>query len=300
VYGIALIYLAYGIRAIRWKIFLRPVKQTSAVGLVVPTIVGFTGLALLGRPGEFIRPYLISRKVGLSFSSQLAVWAVERIFDVGSFALILISAIFFARSTQEVLYYERFRLGGFILVGLVVVMTTGAAAVSWQGEALAKWIEVRFSHLPSHLGHRIAARIREFRDGLNTIHNLSSLIQLVVVSVAMWCMIGVAYWQVLLAYGPGPLNRPISQIPLLMASSMVGSLVQLPGVGGGSQLATISTLQHVFEAAPELAASCGILLWLVTFVSIVPLGLVLAHRERLSLRALSEKSQEAEAAELPL
>jgi uncharacterized protein (TIRG00374 family) len=301
VYGIALIYLAYGMRAIRWKIFLRPVKQTSTMGLVVPTIVGFTGLALLGRPGEFIRPYLISRKVGLSFSSQLAVWAVERIFDVGSFALILISAIFFARSTRNVLYYERFRLGGFILVGLVVVMTTGAGVVSWQGETLANWIEARFSHLASNVGHRIAARIREFRDGLNTIHNLSSLLQLLIVSLGMWCMIAVAYWEVMQSYGPGALNRPISQVPLLMASSMVGSLVQLPGVGGGSQLATISTLQHVFEAAPELAASCGILLWLITFVSVVPLGLILAHRERLSLRTLSTKSQEAEAAaELPL
>jgi len=78
---------------------------------------------------------------------------------------------------------------------------------------------------------------------------------------------------------------------LLMASSMIGSLVQLPGVGGGSQLATISTLQHVFGAPPELAASCGILLWMVTFMSIIPLGLVLAHRERLSIRRLSKESQ---------
>jgi hypothetical protein len=80
-----------------------------------------------------------------------------------------------------------------------------------------------------------------------------------------------------------------------MASSMVGSLVQLPGVGGGSQLATISTLQHVFGAAPELAASCGILLWLVTFFAVVPLGLILAHQSGLSLRKLSEQSQQAEA-----
>src|ERR1700738_1865216 len=40
IYGIALIYLAYGMRAIRWRIFLRPVRQTSASGLVVPTIFG--------------------------------------------------------------------------------------------------------------------------------------------------------------------------------------------------------------------------------------------------------------------
>jgi uncharacterized membrane protein YbhN (UPF0104 family) len=79
-----------------------------------------------------------------------------------------------------------------------------------------------------------------------------------------------------------------------MASSMIGSMVQLPGVGGGSQLATIATLQHVFRIPPELAASCGILLWLVTFMSVIPLGLILAHRERLSIRKLSEESHEDE------
>ena len=79
----------------------------------------------------------------------------------------------------------------------------------------------------------------------------------------------------------------ISKVFPLMGSSMVGSLIQLPGVGGGSQLGTISVLQHIFNVAHELAANCGILLWLVTFVSVVPAGLVLAQYERLSLRKLS-------------
>src|SRR5216684_1986401 len=84
--AIAYTYLGYGLRALRWRIFLRPVKKTTSVKLLAPTIIGFTGLALLGRPGEMIRPYLIGRKEGLTFSSQLAVWTVERIFDVGAFA----------------------------------------------------------------------------------------------------------------------------------------------------------------------------------------------------------------------
>jgi len=46
----------------------------------------------------------------------------------------------------------------------------------------------------------------------------------------------------------------------------------------------------------ELAASCGIMLWLVTFVAVIPLGLLLAHRERLSLRKLSAESHQAEEA----
>src|SRR6266478_9090443 len=93
-HGVALIYLAYVVRAIRWKIFLKPVRpEASAWSLVAPTIIGFTGLALLGRPGELIRPYLIARRQNLSFSSQLGVWAVERIFDFGAFTVLLVSAI---------------------------------------------------------------------------------------------------------------------------------------------------------------------------------------------------------------
>jgi hypothetical protein len=82
-----------------------------------------------------------------------------------------------------------------------------------------------------------------------------------------------------------------------MGASMIGSMVQLPGVGGGSQLATIATLEKVFDVPKELAASCGIMLWLVTFVAVVPVGLFLAHRERLSLRKLSQETAKAEETE---
>ena len=95
--GVALVYADYILRAVRWKILLRPVCEAKTSDLVAPTMIGFTGLALLGRPGEFIRPYLIARKQNLSMSSQLAVWTVERIFDTGAFALIMAVNILWSR-----------------------------------------------------------------------------------------------------------------------------------------------------------------------------------------------------------
>ena len=98
--GVALVYADYILRAMRWKIMLRPVcPEAKTADLVAPTMIGFAGLALLGRPGEFIRPYLISRKVNLSMASQLAVWTVERIFDMGAFALIMAVNILWSRDT---------------------------------------------------------------------------------------------------------------------------------------------------------------------------------------------------------
>jgi uncharacterized protein (TIRG00374 family) len=292
VHGVVLIYLAYAVRAFRWKIFLRPVRpQTSSASLIAPTIIGFTGLALLGRPGELIRPYLIARRQNLTFSSQLGVWAVERIFDLGAFTLLLVSAIFLAAGPRSLPFYGRFREGGFLLVGLVVAISAGAAAVHWKGEAIADWIERRFSHLAANLGHKIATRVREFRSGLNTIHNPLSLIVLVLLSILMWFMIIMAYQEVAHSYGVPILDIRRSQVLVLMGASMIGSMVQLPGIGGGSQLATIATLHRVFDVPPELAASCGIMLWLVTFVAVVPVGLLLSHHERLSLRKLSAETQ---------
>jgi hypothetical protein len=294
-HGIALIYLAYIVRAVRWKIFLRPIRpRASSTGLIAPTIIGFTGLALLGRPGELIRPYLIARRQNLTFSSQLAVWAVERIFDLGAFTILLVGAIFLAAGPRSLPFYDRFREGGFLLIALVVAISLGAVAIYWKGGFIADWIEGRFSHLAANLGHKIATRVREFRSGLNTIHNPLSLTALVALSLLMWFMIIMAYQEVAHSYGVAILNIHRSQVLVLMGASMIGSMVQLPGIGGGSQLATIATLQHVFDVPPELAASCGIMLWLVTFVAVVPVGLLLAHHERLSLRKLSEETAQAD------
>jgi glycosyltransferase 2 family protein len=301
-HGVALIYLAYFLRAVRWKIFLRPVrKEASIMGLLPPTLIGFTGLALLGRPGELIRPYLIARRERLSFASQVAVWTVERIFDIGGFTVLLVAAIFlpsklrtFAESApSEVRHW--IHLTGYGLIALVLGLLSATVVMSYRGNWIAQWVEDRFSHLAENLGHRIAQRVREFTVGLNTIHGPFAFLQLSAVSVLMWWVIALAYKEVTHAYGAPMHAMSTTKVLLLMGSSMVGSMVQLPGVGGGSQLATISALDHVFDIVPrELTVSCGIMLWLVTFVAVVPLGLLLAHRERLSLRKLSAESAKAE------
>jgi glycosyltransferase 2 family protein len=301
-YAIVLIYAAYTLRAVRWKIFLKPVRPSTTVAeMVSPTLVGFAGLALLGRAGEFIRPYLIARRTNLSFSSQLAVWAVERIFDVGAFAFLIVLAIFLPSALPSIPhpeYYARFREGGFFLIGLVVATTVAAVLIGRNTDGAARFVERRFSHLSSNFGHRLGQKVREFGRGLNTIHGPGSLLWLMLVSVGMWYIIALAYKAITHSYGVDALEIPLSQLLILMGASMAGSMLQLPAVGGGSQMATIATLSSVFDAPPEVAASCGILLWLVTFAAVVPLGLVLAHRERLSLRKLSAESHRAEEAEL--
>ena len=46
----------------------------------------------------------------------------------------------------------------------------------------------------------------------------------------------------------------------------------------------------------EVAVSCGMLIWVATFMSVIPMGLLLAHREQLSLRAVAAAEHDEEAA----
>jgi uncharacterized protein (TIRG00374 family) len=265
-HGILLIYLAYILRAVRWKIFLRPVRaDASILGLLPPTMIGFTALALLGRAGELIRPYLIARRQNLPFASQVAVWAVERIFDVGGFTVLMVAAIFlpsklrtFTRAAPPDVRHW-IHLTGYALIALVLGLLTGAVLTSYRGNRIAQWVEDRFSHLAENLGHRIAQKIREFTTGLNTIHGPWAFCQLSAVSVVMWWVIALAYKEVTHAYGLPMDAMSTTKVLLLMGSSMIGSMV-----------------------------------WLVTFVAVVPVGLLLSHHERLSLRKLSEEAEHAE------
>ena len=305
--GVALIFTVYYLRAVRWKILLRPVCQTTSLRLLAPNVIGFTGTALLGRPGEFIRPYLVARREGLTMASQMAVWTVERIFDMGAFGLIMAVNILlaesrlrelpgFQHSTHKVMgiqisAFMMFKLAGFIILGGVAVASLVAFAVHKNPGRSARFFERLFTPISKRLGHGVGQRVLAFGEGLNTLHDFKSFMQITGVSLLIWVVIGLAYVAVTHAYvDPKLSTMTLSSTLFLTAGSVAGGLLQLPMVGGGSRLATISILKNIFGVQPEIATSCGMMLWLVTFMSIIPVGAVMAHREHVSFVKLEEES----------
>ena len=276
--GILVIYFNYFLRATRWRVFLRSRQSVHAMDLVPAQIIGFTGLALLGRPGEFIRPYLIARKVNLSFASQLVVWTAERLCDMFSVATILALTLIIRPDFRHFFVLPHIRTKALIAVIAFFVLI---AAV------------LTFSH---GLRHKIKRLVTDLSRSVA--HDAISFVEIIGTSLIMWVLIAASYYFTLHSY-PALHGIHITDVPLIMGASTLGSVIQLPGVGGGSQLAVIGILSSpVFGLEHELAVSAGIMLWLVTFFSVTPTGLFLAHREKLSLTGLSKQSQaEEEAAE---
>jgi glycosyltransferase 2 family protein len=292
--GIALTYLSYCLRAVRWRIFLKPVCQTTTARLLGPQFIGFAGLALLGRAGEMIRPYIIAKKERLTFTSQMAVWGVERIFDMGSFG-VLLALSFLSPDLHALPFYHALREAAFALMALVAGLIAFVVVVRRSGERVANLLHNLLSGFAPKVAHHVREKVRSFSEGLKTIHDLNSALQLVALSVFIWVLIAFAYYSITHAYPGQPRTLTMPQQVVLMGSSMVGSMLQLPAVGGGSQLAAISMLHSGFGIEQELAVSCGMLIWAITFMAVIPTGLALARREHLSIRAVAEEEEKAAA-----
>ncbi|MGB6234601.1 MAG: hypothetical protein WBF46_14105, partial [Candidatus Acidiferrales bacterium] len=81
---------------------------------------------------------------------------------------------------------------------------------------------------------------------------------------------------------------------LVLAFTMVGSVVQLPTVGGGMQLSTFLVLSVIFGVENEPAAAIAIMIWIITFAAVTIVGLPLLIREGWSMGALRRLVREEE------
>ena len=292
--AILTIYAGYPLRAVRWAIFLRPSLPPHNLlrwwQLLPAQFIGFSTLAALGRIGELVRPYLISKRMNLTFASQVAVVAVERIFDLGAFALIFSLNLMLSPQLNNLPYHERFRQVGLTVAALTSVLITFVVAVRVAGPRVALLAQAIFGRFSTTMGEAAAEKVLAFRHGLNTIRGTRDFLQAAFFSLLLWLTIALAYIIVLRAF-PSPVHdMTVSYVLLLMGFSVVGSIVQLPGIGGGAQFLTIGALTVLFSIPKELASSAGLLVWVVTTMSVIPVGLLFAQIQHVSLRSVAHAS----------
>jgi len=294
--GVALIWFGYAIRAVRWELFLKPVRKVSPFSLLGTQVIGFTGVALLGRPADLVRPYLVAKRVQVTLSSQIAVYVVERMFDAGAMALIFSTALIFAPHDASLPHPELLRkiaFGG--LLGTAGLATL-AIMVRLSGKAVATGAEKALGTLSEKLGKSVGAKINAFRDGLDMLASLTDVAVAFLYSLCMWGAITAAYLMTTRAFVDSPplAGMTLARCMVLMAASMLVSTIQLPVIGWFTQIAAVAaTMQQFFAVRWEPALGCAAMLLAVSFLSVIPLGLIWARIEHVSLKKVSEESEHA-------
>src|SRR5258708_7805442 len=90
---VIVIYGCYAIRALRWQLFQGNLGASRFWVIYKMTLAGFAAVFILGRPGEPVRPLLLSRKEKLPIADMFGIYALERLFDTGSTAVIAALAL---------------------------------------------------------------------------------------------------------------------------------------------------------------------------------------------------------------
>jgi glycosyltransferase 2 family protein len=285
------IALSYYGRALRWAVFLRPLRAAPSVaGLTRATVIGFTAIALFGRPGEFVRPYLISRRERVPMSSQAAAWLLERIFDL-IMALVLFGFALSRVKTSAL--HTGAKLTWVLGVGGRVVAVTSIVVflllVSFRQFAVPMGRGLRgvFQKLPARFAARASGLVEAFMHGVGSIQSDGALLLILAYSVLQWALIVSIYWCLARSFG-GLVPTGLVDVLIFMGFVSFGAAVQIPGVGGGLQVAAIVILTELFHVQLEIATVYAFYLWFVTFVVVVPAGLVLAFKEGLDWRALRQ------------
>jgi len=295
------IYGCYAIRALRWQLFQGNLGSSRFWVIYKMTLAGFAAIFILGRPGEPVRPLLLARKEKLPIADMFGIYALERIFDTASTAVIAALALFFVNSqgggAETSALGAAAKTAGTLLFAGVTAAVVFLVYLRLHGTGV---LERRLQGWRETSGWRrsLAGILLGFVRGVQAIRDMKELLLAIFYSGLHWFLVLLVYYWGTHAFGNASREMAglsLGQVMLVMAFSLVGSVVQLPAVGGGAQLASVLVYTKILGVETEPATAAAVVLWLIGFAACCLAGVPFLIQEGLSLGKLRELAHEKEA-----
>ena len=300
--ALVLTYASYLIRAYRWKFFIDPFKPSSLGVLFTGQILGFSAVYLIGRPGELVRPAYIARWEDVPFASQLAILVLERLYDMVALSLLFGLALYLeplhSRGAMVGHTLHRMHVGAMAVLAGTITMVVLLVLYRFRAEIIIPWMSRQLRFLPARIRRGLGNVARSFAEGLDVIRNWRDLAASVVCTALLWVVNISVFWLVYQSLGGELADLSWWAATVVAFCAGVGLVIQLPGVGGGFQLAILFALKQLFQIGAGAATSAALLLWLVILMPCVLLSAALLIYGGLSFKKLKAMADE-EAARRP-
>lgn len=298
--GVVLIYVCYFLRAVRWQNFQKYVGNSSLFPIFTLTMAGFSAVFLFGRVGEPVRPLLLSRRDKVPVADIFGIYTLERVLDLG-FSFVLLASWFCIVTTEKYLNPAsanpalegiRRTAGTIVAAGLIgasvlfiYLRIHGAAMV---GSRLEVWV--------AHHGWRakVARIVLGIGRGLKTIRTFRDLFYALAVSAVHWFLIILVYYVAIQGFGGKLATLRFQDSMLVLALTLVGSLLQLPGIGGGPQAVMVGAFTRLYGVSSETAVAAAMVIYIITFAVVTFAGVPVLLKEGLSLGELRRMREEEE------
>jgi len=233
-------------RAVRWQVLIGPIKHIDFGSLFTTTVMGFTSIFVLGRAGELVRPLWVARREKLSVSASFATIIVERFIDsmmlIGLFAIALLTVSVSAESASSLALMKS--------AAWYIVAASAGAIVFFFFFRTHVDLVVRFIPFP-----KIAAQVKHFGHGLAFLQDASRFAIVMVHSIILWLLIALQAWMAMRAVN---ISMPLAATTLVMVGAGIGSVAQIPGIGGGFQAGFAFCMTKFFHFPAETAISAAL------------------------------------------
>jgi len=268
------ICFGYLLRAVRWKVLLAPITETSLKELFATTTVGYAAVFLIGRAGEIVRPmWLPMRDPKVRPSAALVTLGIERVFDLASLICFFSLNLFWFNipSGRESEFAYIKLVGNLMLIGVIV----GFAALFVYHKFSAMfivWAEKRIdkSWMPARVGRVILSILKQLAMALKILKDWREIAAIIFWTILLWLSIAVPTWFVLLAFD---LPLSFSDSLFIMGWAAIGSIVPTPGGAAGAFHAATAGGLIFLNIDAEPAAATSIAMHLVYFAPAVFFGL---------------------------
>jgi len=287
--SVVTIYSCYAVRALRWQKFQAHVGRANFWNIYGMNLAGFSALFLLGRAGEPVRPILISRKDKIPLADTFGIYALERILDaactavLASVALLVFERVGHASGDGTGAAFEKAaRTAGLAFSIFAAVAIGGLVYLRLHGSGV---LARRMEGWQAQGGWRakVAGILLGFVRGVQTIKTVGDLVAAIFYSALHWLLVVLVYYLIMQAFGGKLATLTFADAMMVLVFTMVGSAIQLPGVGGGAQALSIIAFTKLYGVEQEPAVAAAMVLWLVTFASCTLVGVPLLFREGWSL-----------------
>jgi hypothetical protein len=281
---------SYALRALRWRVILRPLGDAPAAELLGCTAAGFATSAILpARAGELVRPLLLTARTRLPAAGTVASIVVERLADLATVLLLFGISVPLAGDRIAAGALRPVRDAALLaLVGVVVVLAVVVLLLRRREAAVRQLSRV----FPGRLRPRGERLLHHLLDGLEAVRDPRAFARLFAWSCAVWVASAVQVQWLARAFNLD-YSLPVSYVA--MAVSGLGLAVPTPGGVGGFHAAIQFALTSLLGVDLPTATAFALLHHVVCFVPITILGLSYLATVGLSLsrvRALEEASAE--------
>ena len=253
------------IRAVRWRYMLNT-DAPWATDFHIQNIGYLLSSVLPLRIGDIARAVLIGSVPPITISRGISTMVVERVLDM----LFIIALLPFALSGVEQMP-DWMRAGaqgmGMVAIGAIVVLVIAAN----QRERAIHLVENILKYIPFLDTAAWTARADSFLAGLESLTSLQDAVVLIILTIATWIPIILAYYATLLAVNLSP-NLVMAAF-VVCAAALSVALPSSPGQIGVFHAGVIAALQ-VWGQAEAQAASFAFLYHALNMAIMIGFGIV--------------------------